>query len=571
MAKKDERNWNEIKRLLHLDDMAQFFPDIFEALSDTSDGKYVYICYLPEDYSVWSREAIEYFGLDDDFFCNTADKWLDYIHPDDRAIYADDIGKVMKGEKDKHNLIYRVRNKDGHYITCSCKGVVLRDDDWQPKYFVGTITNHEFGFTIDPITGLFGRNSLIAYMEGFARERKPYYLLAMGIHNFFGINSTYGYAFGNKVLKTLSELGQSIKKDGVLFRVEGTKTMLILDHDKHDEETIAKAFEKLHAACKEGIDVDGVRVVLDICAGLVAVTDFSLDVNAIYNNALFVLDKAKRGNENKLLVIERDLFDDNQKHLRIFNKIRNCVNEDCKGFYLVYQPIVNAETEKVTGMEALVRWSSPEYGIVPPNEFIPWLEKDSLFFELGNWIIRTAMKDAKRIVAKHPDFTVNVNLAYPQLQRKDFKQVLDELIKEVGFVPDNLKLELTERCRLLDMDVLKDDMTYFKSEGMQTALDDFGTGYAALNLMTELPVDQIKIDKSFIDDIQEDVPKQCLLRAITGCARELGKNVCIEGVETSDMASYLRMYFSVTHFQGYYYSKPVPIDDFIDWMEKVER
>ncbi len=568
MADVNGRNWEELSRLINLQEISQYFPEIFEIFSNTSDGKYVYVCYIPTNYSIWSKEAVEYFGLDEEFFKNAGDNWLEHIHPDDRELYRRDIEKLMKGEKDAHNLIYRARNKEGHYITCTCRGAVIRDEDWQPRYFLGTITNHEYGFFIDPVTGLFGRNSLIAYMESYAASRKPYFLLAVGIHNFSGINTTYGYSFGNKVLKTLAEYAQNTRGDGVLFRVEGTKTMLLLECEGHNEEDISGKFERVRKDFSDGIDVEGINISLDICGGLAVANDFSLDVNTIYNNALFALDKAKRENETKLLTIEKDMFDNNQKHVRILNKIRNSIKDGFKGFFLVYQPIVEAESEKVSGMEALLRWKSPEYGFVPPNEFIPWLEKDTLFFELGNWIIRTAMEDAKKVIANHPGFTVNVNLAYPQLQRSDFKDVLNEILKEQDFPPDCLKLELTERCRLLDMDVLKNDMLFFKSEGMQTALDDFGTGYAALNLMTELPVDQIKIDKSFIDDIVTDVPKQCLLRAITGCARELGKNICIEGVETQEMAAYLRMYFSVTHFQGYYYSRPVPIDGFIEWLEK---
>ena len=152
-----------------------------------------------------------------------------------------------------------------------------------------------------------------------------------------------------------------------------------------------------------------------------------------------------------------------------------------------------------------------------------------------------------------------------------FKADLKRIIEESGYDTKNLKLELTERCRLIDIESLRNDMVFFKSSGIQTALDDFGTGYSALGLLINLPVDQIKIDKSFIDDIEDDIPRQCLLEAITDCASKLGVFCCVEGIETAEKMDYIKSHYKVTSFQGYYYSRPVEIDELMDWISEYEK
>ena len=559
------------KRLLDDGAIAKLFPEIFDAFSYTAAGKYVYICNMENDFSYWSPEAVDFFGLPSSWMYHAGDIWTEHIDPADREAYVANINDLFEGRIDTHDIIYRARAKNGEYVTCACKGVVIKNEEGAPKYFAGTIINYENSDAIDSITGLYSRNHLLNQMEDARKQEKPYYLLIFGVRNFFDVNTSYGYHFGNKVLKAMAEFGQSIRKDTVLFRPEGTKGIAIIGKENHDVESIKRAYDMLREYYHSSLEVEGIHVSIDICGGLMLVDDFSVDANTVYNNALFALDHAKRDGCKELLMVDRSLFSGNQKHLRILKEIRKSIDDNFRGFYLCYQPIVDAKSEQVTGMESLLRWKSEEYGVVPPNEFIPWLERDPLFFELGNWILHQAMHDTKQILEMNPNFVVNVNLAYPQLQRAEFKSVLSKIISDEQFPADNLKLELTERCRMLDTDMLFDDMSYFKEEGMQTALDDFGTGYAALNLLTELPVDQIKIDKSFIDDIETDRAKQSLLRAVTECANELGKTVCVEGVETDSMAKYLRTRFRTNYFQGYYYSRPVPIEDFIRWMKEYEK
>ena len=548
--------------------VAEYFPDIFMALSQTGDGAYSYICNIEEDFSIWSKEAVDYFGLPSPYMKKAGEIWMEHLALKDRKAYEQNVSQLFSGETGVHDMVYHARNRDGNYVTCSCKGKVIRNKNGNPKYFTGTIVNNENKKLIDPVTGLYSREELLVRLEEGCRQADDRYLLAFGVHNFFDVNNSYGYDFGNKVLKAVAEYARNIQLDLALFRPEGTKIFALLDAKTYPLDVLLEVFRKARDYFKNSLCVDGVHISLDICGVLILLDDFFVDVNTIYNNTLYALDKAKRKNMHELFVVDSELFQGSRKHLQVLDAIRESIYHGFCGFFLCYQPIIRASTGKVSGMEALLRWKSKEQGLVPPNEFIPWLEQDPVFYELGNWIIRQAVHDTKQILKDRPDFIVNVNLAYPQLQREDFKPGLARILQEEGFPADNLKLELTERCRLIDTDTLRSDMEYFKSTGMQTALDDFGTGYAALNLLTELPVDQVKIDKSFIDDIETDVPRQSLLRALTGCAAELGKTICVEGIETQEMADYIRSNFQVSYFQGYFYSKPVTIDKFVEWMNR---
>ena len=191
------------------------------------------------------------------------------------------------------------------------------------------------------------------------------------------------------------------------------------------------------------------------------------------------------------------------------------------------------------------------------------LESDPLFPNLGDWILRTALEDAKKILRKKPDFVVNVNLSYVQLEQEDFTDKVWNALKTTGFPADHLCFEITERCRLLDMDLLRNVIITLRAGGVRIALDDFGTGYSSIGLMKSLPFDTIKIDRSFVQKIEEDDKERKLVNNLADAASIFGAKVCVEGIETSGMRDILREY-GIHSFQGYYYSKPIAKEDVIE-------
>ena len=210
-------------------------------------------------------------------------------------------------------------------------------------------------------------------------------------------------------------------------------------------------------------------------------------------------------------------------------------------------------------MEALLRWHDDEYGEVPPGRFVPWLENDPVFFELGNWILEQALTDGMKLLAIRPDFVVNVNVAYTQLSRNGFREAVMEILRRTGFPAENLCLELTERCRTLDMDLLRSELEFFIDHGIRVALDDFGTGESSMSLLRDLPISSLKIDRAFISDIVSNEKDQAIVQMICHCANRLDMEVCVEGIETEDVRHFVDGYMPDC-YQGYFFSKPVPLE-----------
>ena len=215
------------------------------------------------------------------------------------------------------------------------------------------------------------------------------------------------------------------------------------------------------------------------------------------------------------------------------------------------------------GGEALVRWEMEPYGNVPPNKFIAWLENDPLFYDLSLWIFRNAMKTWKeKVLVCNPSLILNINVSYIQIDKQCFRNDLLNILDEIDCPSNNLCLELTERCRFMDLEFLRNEIIFLKSHGIRVALDDFGTGFSAMELLINLPIDTIKIDRSFVLDIENKKEKQHVVKALLECARNLGVRSTVEGIETNSMRDVLREYGAST-LQGYLYSKPVKIEDFV--------
>ncbi len=171
------------------------------------------------------------------------------------------------------------------------------------------------------------------------------------------------------------------------------------------------------------------------------------------------------------------------------------------------------------------------------------------------------MSETKAVLDKYPDFILNVNIAYPQLARIQFRQSMTAILDITGFPADHLCIELTERCRQLQMRYLQQEIGYLKSLGIKLAIDDFGTGFSSLNLLKDLPVDTLKIDRGFVCDIQNNIANQEIVKAIAGCASSLNVHVCMEGLEDRDMIEYMKQY-NPDSYQGFYYSRPIPMEEF---------
>lgn len=543
-------------------EVASLIDKLFEAFSITSSGNYIYIRDMKTDVSRWSKKAVEYFDLPGEYMKDAGAIWEERLHPDDRERYHQVIQEVFDGTRSSMELEYRVRDKEGNYVVCSAKGSVIRDDNEEPIYFAGTIFNHGIVDNIDPTTSLYNQYEFFHALRLLKERKASASILVLGIKRFSEINDIYGYTVGNAVLRELAKKMMLILKDeSWVYRLDGTRFGICTKST--DKAEIEKMYKTIWNMARNEINLNGHAITVDICGGAVISENYVLDEHDIYAKGRYALDMSKNEKHGELVVVYDDgkINGSNRENIEILNEIRNCVVRGCEGFYLCYQPFVSSISEKLLGMEVLLRWKKEPYGNVPPDRFIPWLERDAVFFDLSNWILEEALKEGKKILERYPDFVINVNLSYAQLERSEFRSTITELLERSGFPAKNLCLELTERCRLLDLSFLRNEIIFLKSYGIKVVLDDFGTGFSSLNLLRELPIDGIKIDRGFISDITTNCKNQSIVKAVTQCAKELDLNVCVEGIEDEEMKDFMGN-FNSSSYQGYYYSRPVVMDEF---------
>ncbi len=534
--------------------------EFFDVVGGCLKTRYIYLCNMETNVSKWSKNAVDFFGLPGEFMYNANWIWTTHIHPDDLEGYNNQIRPIFSGEKKDFEAEYRAMDKDGNYVLCTGRGKVIVDKETGISYFAGCIVNHGVINNVDPNTNLYNLYEFLKRLQNYRYNKQESVVLLFGMRHFSDVNNMYGYDFGNKVIKVIADkLLEMVKGKGKVFRMDGTRFAFV--STTMSDKEVAAFYDEIQNMTRHEILVDGIELAVDICGGMVVVNEPEIDEHTIHSCARYALDCSKNQKHGELVIYSNENVNEDKKAIELVNALRTSILEGCEDFYMCYQPVVSAETEELIGMEALVRWDKAPFGNVSPAVFIPYLETDPVFFELGNWILKEAFTEGKVIVEKYPEFIMNVNISYAQLERTDFRKSLMSLLESTGFPPQNLCVELTERCRLLDIDFLRDEVMFLKSQGIKIALDDFGTGFSSLNLLRELPVDCIKIDRGFVTEIEDNPADQSIVKAVTQCAKELSIRVCVEGIETQKMKDYMKNYAS-TSYQGYYYSRPVRMSEF---------
>lgn len=533
---------------------------LYNALSVVSEGNYVYITDMAYNYSRWSKRAVDFFGLPSEYMENPGDIWMENVHPDDRVKYAGNIAAIFDGTEDGHEMQYRAKAADGTYVFCTCLGTVIKDENGNPLYFCGTIKNHSNQSYIDNVTGLRSLYGFFDDLKSLFVRKKEEIILLLGLNSFSNTNDMLGYTSGNQVLLEVGKLLQEIfGKTCSIFRMDGTKYAVIARKLTMDE--VRERYKQVQNKLTHDFMLGTRRLNLSMNAGAVYIDNFDISEETVYACLKYAFYESKNKHYGALTVFEDALSEDSKNSLERLSVIRNSITEDCKGFFLCYQPIVSASTEELKGAEALLRWKNDEYGMVPPIQFVPMLEQDVLFPELGLWILRTAMQDSLGLLKRYPNFVVNVNVSYVQLEKTSFVADVFHLLEETGYPPQNLCIEITERCRLLDKGLLKNSIDAFREKGIKIAMDDFGTGYSSIGVLRDISVDTIKIDREYVKDIETSQADRNTVKSVAHLARFFDAKVCAEGVETAGMRSILNDY-DVNTLQGYYYSKPIVAEEF---------
>ncbi|HEY9059478.1 MAG TPA: EAL domain-containing protein [Pseudobacteroides sp.] len=414
----------------------------------------------------------------------------------------------------------------------------------------------------DFLTGLPNKAFMLEKIDNILKEsneKTTFSLLFLDLDNFKMINDILGHDYGDQLLKTIAiKLKKCIGKGDILARLGGDEFLILLT-DKFDKEKIESTAGKIINIFSRQCSLSGKEFSITASMGIVRYPYDGTDVQTLYKNADTAMYQVKEKGKNGFLFFSQDMNDRVSEKLDMENRLRKAIkNEE---FVVYYQPQIDIETMQVRGVEALVRWNHPTEGILQPSEFIPAAEESGLIIEIDEFVMRTACKQLKKwIDSNYTPITISINLTSKQFQHANITSLLREVIMETGLEADFLEIEITESIVMEDLNVTLDILKDLKEIGVKISLDDFGTGYSSLNYLKRLPIDTIKIDKSFINEITEDSKEEAIAESIIALAHKMKLSVVAEGIETKKQLEFIKEH-KCDKAQGYYFSKPLPVEE----------
>ena len=387
------------------------------------------------------------------------------------------------------------------------------------------------------------------------REGRKVALFFLDLDQFKVINDTLGHDAGDRLLREMAaRLRRSIRAGDVLARLGGDEFAILLEglDGALEAETIAKAILEVIA---EPFSIDGREVTMTTSIGITIYPNDNSDVATLLKNADIAMYQAKDQGRNNFKFFTERMHAELLEYHRLEHEIRHAIA--CERFTLVYQPKVNLVTRKLEGLEALLRWEHPHRGFIPPDEFIPVAEKSGHIIPLGHWVLDEVCRTLNRWQATQlPLVPVSINVSARQFQQPDFYRRVADVLRRQGVDPALVEMELTEGLLMEDTDSAKRALQQLKHTGVRVSIDDFGTGHSCLNYLRRFPIDVLKIDRSFITEIDDCEDSQIIVEAIISLARSLRLNTVAEGVETREQLNFL-VERGCTVAQGFLFGQPL--------------
>ena len=384
-------------------------------------------------------------------------------------------------------------------------------------------------------------------------------VLMIDLDHFKQVNDSFGFHIGDEVLKLVSErlLGQMRVCD-TIARIAGDNFGIVLTGVKTSRYAGEVAQRILDSFTQEPFVVEGNEFFITLCVGISVYPVDGLNTATLLNNADAAMYHAKKDGRHHFLYYAEQMNASAWQRMKLESELRRALTQN--EFVLHYQPKVDMDGGRIVGMEALLRWQSPERGLVAPGEFIPLLEETSLILPVGEWALREACRQARAwLSAGSTDIRIAVNLSAMQLKQPDFVGMVLGILKEYGLDPTlkMIELELTESMLMDNVQGTIETLQKLHDAGIQFSIDDFGTGYSSLSYLKRFPISSLKIDQSFVHDLSSNANDEAIVAAIIALGHSLGLRVIAEGVETEDQLDKLRSK-GCNEMQGFLFSRPVP-------------
>jgi len=521
----------------------------------------------------WSPQAEELFGWRADEVLGMPLDGNPLLHDEDRGAVAELLTRLMSGEEPRTTGLTRNSRKGGQTIWCEWYHSCLLDDRGNIVSILSFVQDVSLRIqaeerlqhmaTRDALTGLPNRvllNERLAQAIAHAkRSGRRVGVLFIDLDRFKNVNDTLGHRIGDELLKSVSAaLGSALRDTDLLARLGGDEFMVVVE-DFEEPATLGTIARKLLEAVAQPFKIEEHDIYVTSSIGISVYPDDSDDPEELLKHADVAMYHSKELGRNTFQFLDADLAQHRLRQHRLESALRNALKDGL--LRLHYQPVVRLSDNAIVGAEALLRWTDAEYGSVSPKVFIALAEESGLIHALGEWVLRSAAEQCVAWRNKGLPLTVSINLSGRQFYRDDIAQRISDIVRGAGCKPEWIELEVTETSLLHDLDAIRKALHALRTEGFTVAIDDFGTGYSSLTHLKHFPIDTLKIDISFIADLETDPGDAAITEAIIGLARGLGLKVVAEGVGTMAQLEFLTAR-DCHYFQGYLASRPIPAADF---------
>ena len=504
--------------------------------------------------------------------------WKERIHPEDISVAVNTLNDYLSGKIPNYVMQYRIKNDEGGYnwVRSVCKalwdsnGCALRiagahTDITQEKMDEYKITRLAY---FDSLTGLYNKASVRdKFSELMDLDFKKVALLFMDLDNFKLTNDSYGHAVGDQLLVQVADTLMEISKDSSIVSRLGGDEFVILTKDYENHKELEEIAEKLVSHLDNVFIVGNYNINVSSSIGIAIYPFDASSFDELLKNADTAMYKAKEKGKNRYEFYNPSMNEAIYEKLNLQSYMRKAISDG--EFILYYQPFFTADDRKLVGFEALLRWTSPEMGDISPAKFIPVAEETRLILPIGDWVIRTACCFLKRLHELiGTGLSMSINISILQFQQPDFAQRVLEILELNNLPPESLELEITEMVLIQNINEVSDNIALLKSRGIKIALDDFDTGYSLLNYLTQLPINTLKIDKSFIQRIGKADDNKLIVGSIIFISKKMGLTTVAEGVETTGQLDYLKK-MNCDIIQGFLLGKPQPGEQTLELVKKV--
>ncbi|GED54273.1 MULTISPECIES: sensor domain-containing protein [Brevibacillus] len=506
---------------------------------------------------------------------------LAWIEEEDREIMVEAIQHTFSARKSRQ-IEYRLRTLEQKCIWVETTITPVMSESGNVRKLVlvcreiterkkSEQTIHHLAYH-DTLTDLPNRRLFVQYLSKELNQAKrvgsKLAVLFLDLDRLKDINDTWGHDVGDLILLEASKrLKSCTRKHDMVARLGGDEFTIVLPNITGRDEVEGIVF-RLQSELRKPLEVAGQSFTLSMSIGIAMFPEDGEQTDDLLKRSDTALYVVKSRGRNGYEFFDPTMEVKTLERILMENELRKAIAQE--HFEIYYQPKKDLSTGKLTGMEALVRWIHPELGVIPPNRFIPIAEETGMIIELGEWILRRACQQNKRWQEEgFPPLKVSVNLSARQLHQKNLVEVIEAILQETGLDPQWLELEITESV-LVKLEEAITILHAIRESGVQISIDDFGTGYNSFSYIKHLPIDTIKIDASFIQDIHQNQESQAIVKAIVTIAESLNLNVIAEGVELLDQVAALSEN-GCDQGQGYLFSKPLPTRDFEHYLLAVQN